>query len=173
MPLFWPGDPSVFFPSLSSLCQPEAIQTLYMRVLYLVYRIRPDYHSMVSGILIHQNFNTTLWGRHRAVGLHLFSVLYRHQSPFDVNIWGFIATNTDMGKMALNLISYLFFFSGSPFSEHSVSGLSWEVIVHPQCLRPYVSPPVFKFLSHICILISCLPLIHVLRSLISKTPNFI
>lgn len=33
--------------------------------------------------------------------------------------------------------------SASPFSEHSVPGLSREVNGHPQCLRPHVSPRVF------------------------------
>lgn len=33
-----------------SLFQPEAVQTLYMRVLHLLYRFRPECHSMVSTV---------------------------------------------------------------------------------------------------------------------------
>uniref|UniRef100_A0A3Q2QL38 UF2 component of NDC80 kinetochore complex n=1 Tax=Fundulus heteroclitus TaxID=8078 RepID=A0A3Q2QL38_FUNHE len=46
--------PPLLAPGLSSpvLClscwQPEAVQTLYMRVLYLLFRFRPECHSMVS-----------------------------------------------------------------------------------------------------------------------------
>lgn len=32
--------------------QPEAVQTLYMRVLHILYRFRPECHSMVSPVSV-------------------------------------------------------------------------------------------------------------------------
>lgn len=43
-----------------SLFQPEAVQTLYMRVLHRLYQFRPECHSMVSTVFDRQHPGTLM-----------------------------------------------------------------------------------------------------------------
>lgn len=115
-----------------SVFQPEAVQTLYMRVLHLLYRFRPECHSMVS----------TSFGR-MYPGLHAIKEGALHWTyPERSHVFLFVCCYS-VDSQQFSFCSFCF-STGSTFGEHSVSSISWGGDCHHQCLHPHVCSLAFS-----------------------------
>lgn len=116
-PVKRPGAPFCLF-------QPEAIQTLYMRVLHLLFRFRPECHSMVSTGC--PQFHGAVWWCPLDVFMYRMLLLFlcwRYDFLFSVFVFVPPPRNT----------------LGSTSGEHSEPSISWGGHSYHERLRTHVS----------------------------------